>query len=195
MHVKTLFASPNCAPWGNNSRCLPRDVKQQKREEETFTLRFLAAACFLQHLLSRKYILENSAYSDIFHDSPLGFLREFEFDLALLDQCACGGMIEDQYIRRRTHFQSNSPLRYLNALCPGGHTHLYLRGGGRAATSAKYPEGECDRILKDAETPISNSVCSHSDSEGGSVPLSLLPESVPDHHSRQAWVKLSLQEN
>ncbi len=79
IRVETLFASPNCAPWGNNSRCLPKDVKVRKREEETLTLTFLAAACFIQHLLYRKYILENSAYSDIFHDSRLKTVRGLFF--------------------------------------------------------------------------------------------------------------------
>ena len=78
---------------------MPADVKQQKRDEEIYTLRFLAAACFLQSLLYRRYILENSAYSDIFHDSPLVFLRELFYELALLDQCACGGMIARLFVK------------------------------------------------------------------------------------------------
>jgi len=41
-----LFASPNCAPWGNNSRSSPPGMREEKRAEETSTLTFLAVACF-----------------------------------------------------------------------------------------------------------------------------------------------------
>ena len=44
--VETLFASPNCAPWGNNSRSMSSDYREGKRAEETPTLQFLAVACF-----------------------------------------------------------------------------------------------------------------------------------------------------
>ena len=104
--VGTLFASPNCAPWGNNSRSMPKRYREEKRAEETPTLQFLAVACFFQALLNRKYIVENSAYSDIFTESPLQVLRLLTYHLALLDQCACGGQLEGQYIRKRTHFKA-----------------------------------------------------------------------------------------
>ena len=44
--VSTLFASPNCAPWGANARSSPPEVRNAKRAEETITLQFLAVACF-----------------------------------------------------------------------------------------------------------------------------------------------------
>ena len=69
--------------------------------------------------------------------------------MALLDQCACGGEIEGQYIRKRSHFQSSQPMHHLNVLCPGGHPHLHLRGNGRAASAARYPEEECHLILQE----------------------------------------------
>ena len=63
--VETLFASPNCAPWGNHTRGLPREVLAAKRQLETPCLEFIAVCCFVQLLLGRRYLLENSAYSDI----------------------------------------------------------------------------------------------------------------------------------
>ena len=131
--TKCLVASPNCAPWGNNSRSSPQDVRCAKREEEYSTLAFLAVACFFQFLLNRRYILENCAYSDIFTDSPLHFLRLLPYFLALLDQCTCGGQLEGFFIRKRSHFQSSHVMHHIQSLCGGGHTHLNLRGSGRAA--------------------------------------------------------------
>ncbi len=74
--VDTIFAAPNCSPWGNNSRATPEPLRSERRELEQPTLLFLAVACFLQILLSRKYIVESCAYSDIFEHSPLRFLRQ-----------------------------------------------------------------------------------------------------------------------
>ena len=61
-----LFASPNCAPWGQDSRAVSEQKREERRGKETSTLAFLAVACIFQTLLDRKYIIENSAYSDIF---------------------------------------------------------------------------------------------------------------------------------
>ena len=47
--VGSLFASPNCAPWGNHTRSLPKAQLEQKRAEETSTLRFLTVACFSRY--------------------------------------------------------------------------------------------------------------------------------------------------
>ena len=118
--VDTLFASPNCSPWGNNSRSTPVPLRQERRNKEWSTLRFLAVACFFQILLNRKYIIESCAFSDIFDDSPLGLLREHMFHLAMLDQCACGGELEGQPIRKRSHFQSSHVLHHLHKVCSGG---------------------------------------------------------------------------
>ena len=64
--VQTLFASPNCAPWGNHTRSLPRDILAAKRQLEEPSLQFLAAGCLAQVLQGRRYLVENSAHSDIF---------------------------------------------------------------------------------------------------------------------------------
>ena len=61
-----LFASPNCAPWGNDSRAVTEPKREERKEKETQTLTFLAVACFFQVLHDRKYIVENSVHSDIF---------------------------------------------------------------------------------------------------------------------------------
>jgi hypothetical protein len=152
--TQTLFASPNCAPWGNHIRGLPKEQLQEKRDYEKSTLTFLAFACFIQVLLNRKYIVENSGYSDIFSHSPLANLRDLVFHLALLDQCTCGGELEGEASKKRTHFQSNQLFHHLQMLCKGGHKHLNLRGHGRAASSAQYPTEECRRIMLEAITPV-----------------------------------------
>ena len=40
--VETLFAAPNCAPWGSQTRGLPGDVFAAKRKSEEPSLVFLA---------------------------------------------------------------------------------------------------------------------------------------------------------
>ena len=67
--VGKLSASPNCAPWGSQTRGL-LDV-QERRDLEKETLEFLAGCCILQHLRGLSYLIENSAFSDIFTKSPL----------------------------------------------------------------------------------------------------------------------------
>ncbi|MDP7647743.1 MAG: hypothetical protein QGH82_06730, partial [Candidatus Woesearchaeota archaeon] len=70
-------------------------------------------------------------------------------------------------MRKRTHFQSSHILHHLQVLCQGGHEHLYLRGHGRAASSAQYPKEECERIMNDG-------LVSAGASEGGRNPPSPL---------------------
>ena len=85
--------------------------------------------------------------------------------MSLLDQCACGGMLEGEFIRKRTHFQSNHPLHHLEKRSPGNHTHLNLRGKDRAASAAQYPIEECKRIVAEGLTP-------YDAPEGGRIHLS-----------------------
>ena len=144
--TETSFAAPNCSPWGNQTRGLP-DVQERRAREEP-SLTFLAMCCYLQMLMGRRYIVENSGYSDIFEHSALVALRKLQYHMSTLDQCACNGKLEDQFIRKRSHFQSSHPAPALQILCPGGHKHLQLRGGGRAASAAQYPAEECRRILE-----------------------------------------------
>ena len=150
--VDCLFASPNCSPWGNSSRASSQEYRETKRGEETATLTFLAVACIFQFLLDRQYLIENSAYSDIFAKSPLKVLRELPYFMALLDQCTCGATLDNEFIRKRSHFQSSHALHHLQKLCQGGHKHLNLRGSGLAAAAAKYPEAECELIVQEAKT-------------------------------------------
>ena len=150
--VTTLFVAPNCAPWGSQTRSMPAETLAAKRDEETIFLTFLCAACFVQVLLGCNYIIENSGYSDIFEKSPLAGLRSLKFFMALLDQCMVGGQLEGQAIRKRTHFQSFKALNRVHITCDRSHKHLNLRGCGRAACSAQYPQEECDRILDDCST-------------------------------------------
>jgi hypothetical protein len=52
--VDLLFASPNCAPWGQDSRATSEELRQKRRADETDTLTFLAIACFFQVLIGRQ---------------------------------------------------------------------------------------------------------------------------------------------
>jgi len=56
-------------------------------------------------------------------------------------------------VRKRGHFQGSHVFHHLQRLCPGGHNHLQLRGGGVAASAALYPDPECALILLDAQLP------------------------------------------
>ena len=150
--VDCLFALPNCAPWGNNSRASSEEYREKKRAEETATLTFLAVACIFQILLGWKYLIENSGYSDIFTKSPLQVLRLLPYFMALFDQCTFGGILEGEFIRKRSHFEGSHVLHHLQKLCTGGHKHFNLRGKGRAAAAARYPEQECEWIVLDAQT-------------------------------------------
>ena len=150
--VDCLFASPNCAPWGNNSRASSQEYRDLKRGEETASLTLLAVACIFQFLPDRQYLIENSAYSDIFSKSPLRVLRKLPFFMALLDQCTCDATLDDEFIRKRSHFQSSHVLHHLQKLCQGGHKHLSLRGSGLAAAAAKYLEAECELIVQEVKT-------------------------------------------
>ena len=150
-----LFAAPNCAPWGNDSRAVSEAQRVERRASETSTLQFLAVACIFQFLLGRKYIIENSAYSDIFDKSALAGLRDLPHFLALYDHCSSGPNENGEFVRKRIPFQSNHVLHHLQKLCPGGHVHTHLRGKGRAASAALYPDAECALILQDATLPSS----------------------------------------
>ena len=83
--IAELMASPTCGPWGAHTRGLPADQLAAKRKLETDTLEFVAVCCILQHLRGLSYLLENSAFSDIFTKSPLAVLRKLPYELARLD--------------------------------------------------------------------------------------------------------------
>ena len=139
VEVNSVFISPTCAPWGSNSKSLQAaEYREARRAEQRPCLSFLAVVCLIQIILGRKYFIENPAFSDIFIDSPLAGLRndELPFFISQLDQCACGGTLEGQAVRKRTHFQSSHSMHHLDVKCPGGHKHLHLVGGTRAASSA-----------------------------------------------------------
>ena len=101
------------------------------------------------------------------------------FSLPLLDQCACGGMLEDQLIRKRTHFQRCHPFHDLRITCPGNHKHLNFRGKGRCASAAQYPRDECKKIMLEGIT-------SPNTSEGGRTPPS------PDMYKKTFSEKLHI---
>ena len=74
-------------------------------------------------------------------------LREIQFSMALFDQCSCGPTLHNEFVRKRSHFQSSHVFHHLHKLCPGEHKHLNLRGAGLAAAAALYPSPECKQIL------------------------------------------------
>ena len=61
--------------------------------------------------------------------------------------------MDGQPVRKRSEFQSSHQIQHLHVMCPGGHKHLTLRGGGLPAASARYPEEECNRILSECVNP------------------------------------------
>eukprot|EP00959_Pyramimonas_sp_CCMP1952_P307452 6435466-Pyramimonas_sp.AAC.1 len=140
MGVSTLFAAPFCHPWGQNSKSTPEPQRAEKRRPEV--------------LMGRTYIIENSAFSDVFTstESPLRLLRSITHHVRRVDQCMYGAEIDNQPIRKSTHFQSNRSLGS-DTLCDGAHHHLHLRGqtGGnsRTAMAAQYPDALCDGLLHD----------------------------------------------
>ena len=77
--TEMLFVSPSCHPWGSNSRALEETERKEKRGREKKTFNFIAVCCFLQHVMGRKYVLENPAGSEIFSSgaSPLSVLNFF----------------------------------------------------------------------------------------------------------------------
>ena len=118
-------------------------------------LMFLAVCCLIQVLLLRSYIIENSGDSDVFKPgSPLYYLQKIGHTFCqTLDQCACGRIVDDMWVRKRTHFRSDKHAPELECRCPGGHgKHLPPRGtltNGMTATRAvaQFPDEECNRIL------------------------------------------------
>ena len=112
---------------------------------------FLAMICFLQFLMGRHFLIENSGASKIFDDSPLSVLKCLGLHTGLLDQCMFGARLEDQPIKKRSRFESDVALSGLSTLCDGSHEHLVLRGcgpgGARTASAAQYPTQLCDAIL------------------------------------------------
>ena len=56
-----LFVAPTCTPWSNNSRVWAPHVLRGRRDEEGFTLQFVALACLVQAVLGRGFMIENPA--------------------------------------------------------------------------------------------------------------------------------------
>ena len=110
--IRTVFLSPNSSPWGNHICGIFADRLALKHDAETPRLATFAAVAFLQHLKGNRYSFESSAFADIFTHSPCKYLTEITFHISTLDKCACEGMLEGQKIRKRTHFQSNLPIRH-----------------------------------------------------------------------------------
>ena len=150
--VMCLFAAPNCALWGNMVHGMPPDRLAERRERDGPALRFLAMCCFLQFLMGRHFMIENSGASKIFQDSPLSALAQLGLHRTKLDQCMYGAELEGKRIKKNTTIVSDRPVPGLDTLCDHDHEHLQLRGGGpdgsRTASAARYPTPLCNAILK-----------------------------------------------
>ena len=55
---EVLFASPNCTPWGSNSKQWTYEKRTSTRRSESLTLQFLTMVCFLQVLMGRTWMIE-----------------------------------------------------------------------------------------------------------------------------------------
>ena len=128
--VMCLFAAPNCALWGVRARTMNQTVLRERRQQEEPGLQFLALLCFLQFLMNRHFILENSGASQIFTASPLGSLQSFGLYFSNLDQCMYGAELEGRSIKKNMLFVSDVCLQDLDTTCDHRHHHLPLAGRG-----------------------------------------------------------------
>ena len=114
---------------------------------------FLALCVLVQHLLVKRYLLENPAFSELFTatESPMSALRALPHFVRRLDQCMLGEDIENMPTKKATELQSNV-FRGPDVKCNGTHVHLQLRGhgagGSRTAQAARYPRRTHDLILE-----------------------------------------------
>ena len=88
--VLCVTAAPNCALWGTTTANMSKELLQLRREKEGPGLQFLGLVCFLQYLMGRHYIVENSGASQIFKESTLKCLYELSPLEAILGQCMYG---------------------------------------------------------------------------------------------------------
>jgi len=113
--------------------------------------------CFLQYLMGRHWILENSGASRIFRDSPLKCLDELDPSDSTLDQCMYGAEQDGTPIRKSSRFRSDMQLKGMDTRCDRSHEHIQLKGhgpgtGSRTAAAARYPNDLCDTILDNASS-------------------------------------------
>ena len=145
-----LFAAPTCTPWGGHARSWDAFQRKAQRLAQARTLQFLGAACVIQMILGKTYVIENPHGSDIWSESALSHLR-LAGQMTVLDQCQFGAVLEGQPILKATDLLSNVELPQLARRCPGDHVHLHLRGknagGARTAQSAVYPQQFCAILL------------------------------------------------
>ena len=151
--VFCVVASPNCAPWSQMTRNMAPERLVANREREGPGLKFLAMVCFIQFLLGRHFLIENSAASEIFQKSPLQILERLSLHASTLDQCMYGAKMEHKAVKKSTKFVSDAFQKGLDICCDRSHEHVQLRGhaagrGSRAAMAARFPEALCDSIIE-----------------------------------------------
>ncbi len=168
---EVLFASPNCTPWGNNSRGWEKKKLRRERASQGLSLQFLTVLCLLQVIMGRSYIVEGPKGSDMYTESPISLLQHESLpsEQTLLDQCAFGASMDEGLIRKGTELKSDQRLPELNRTCSGDHDHVHLRGtnkkGSRTAQSAVYPDGLCQVTVEEAVPRISTT------RSGGSISI------------------------
>ena len=115
---------------------------------------------------------EQPAGSELFDSLPMSMITGRDAHLPhhsfVFDQCALGAKMDDEYIKKKTRFESDFEFEQIAPQCDGTHKHMILRGhnknGSRTAQAAVYPEAMCDLILKEIQTRSSKI------RSGGSVP-------------------------
>jgi len=149
--VFCLHAAPNCALWGSMTANMPREILKASRDKENLGLQFLAMVCFVQFLMGRHFLIENSGTSRIFAQSPIRCLDQIGLHVSKLDECMHGAKQESTHIKKSSTFVSDCLLTGFDTCCDHSHEHLQLRGhrprGSRTAAAPMRPKALCDRIL------------------------------------------------
>ena len=65
---EVLFVSPNCTPWGSNSKQWTYEKRTSIRRSESLMLQFVTMICFLQFLMGRTWMIEKPIASEILTD-------------------------------------------------------------------------------------------------------------------------------
>ena len=83
--VHCIFAGPNCALLGSMATKVPRELLTARRNREGPGLQFLALVCFLQYLMGRCFLVEDSGASKIVDESWLRSLNQLGVNCSKLD--------------------------------------------------------------------------------------------------------------
>ena len=153
-----LFASPDCSPWGIQSRAWTPKKREAERGQQVLTLRFLAVACLVQVVLGRSYLIEQPRDSEMMIQSAMAELKghSLPHHRTVLDQCQYGAVVDAMPIKKATEINSNVDVTEMSVglgrKCPREHVHNHLQGLAKdglskTAHAAVYPVELCDKFL------------------------------------------------